>query len=115
MPSPKPGEIWLVRFPFTDLTSSKVRPALVLAIHRQDVIILGIFSKVTSEPLPKTWLLLEETDPEFAQTGLKKTSVLKAEKIAAVHESVFQRQLGNLPSSLLEQVQAVVKTALNLS
>lgn len=42
MPNPKPGEIWLVRFPFSDLTSTKVRPAFVLAIHRQDAIILGI-------------------------------------------------------------------------
>jgi len=46
MLNPKPGEIWLVRFPFSDLTSTKVRPAPVLATHRQDVIILGIFSKI---------------------------------------------------------------------
>jgi hypothetical protein len=25
----KRGEIWLVRFPFTDLSSTKVRPAVV--------------------------------------------------------------------------------------
>ncbi|GAG24394.1 unnamed protein product, partial [marine sediment metagenome] len=27
---PERGEVWLVRFPFTDLTSTKLRPALVL-------------------------------------------------------------------------------------
>jgi len=43
--SPKPGEIWLVKFPFSDLTSAKLRPALILAVHREEVIILGIFSK----------------------------------------------------------------------
>ena len=29
MMMPKRGEIWLVRFPFSDLTSAKPRPALV--------------------------------------------------------------------------------------
>ncbi len=114
MPKPKPGEVWLVRFPFTELTSTKVRPALVLADHRQDLIVLGIFSKVPAGALPETWVLIEETHPEFGQTGLKKTSSLRAEKIATVYESVFQRQLGRLPSDMMEQVQKALKKALRI-
>lgn len=41
---PNPGEVWLVSFPFSDLTISKLRQALVVARHRQELIILGIFS-----------------------------------------------------------------------
>ena len=33
MSKPQPEEIWLVRFPFSALTSAKLRPALILAIH----------------------------------------------------------------------------------
>jgi len=36
MSKPKRGEVWLVRFPFTDLTSTKLRPALVWAVHGED-------------------------------------------------------------------------------
>ncbi|MDJ1170059.1 hypothetical protein PMG71_11530 [Roseofilum sp. BLCC_M154] len=43
--NPKIHEIWLVAFPFSNLASYKLRPALVVAIHRQEAIILGIFSK----------------------------------------------------------------------
>ena len=57
MLSPKPSEVWLVRFPFTDLTSAKVRPSLIVATHQQDVIILGIFSKIPGGTLPPgSWL-----------------------------------------------------------
>ena len=115
MPRPRRGEIWLVRFPFTDLVSTKLRPALVLAIHGEDVIVMGIFSQVPAGTLRKTWVLIEEQYPLFSRSGLKKTSLLKAEKIAVVHESIFQKKLGSLPSDLLTQVQEALKRALLIS
>jgi mRNA interferase MazF len=114
MSNPKLGEIWLVRFPFSDLTAVKVRPALVLAIHKQDIIILGIFSKIPTGALSKNWVLMAETHPEFSQTGLKKSSVIRADKIATVHQSIFQAHLGKLPSAQMPLVEAALKNALNL-
>ena len=58
MLKPQPGEIWLVRFPFSDLTSAKLRPALVLAVHREKVIILGLFSKIPTSKLHNSWVLI---------------------------------------------------------
>ncbi len=115
MTKPKILEIWLVRFPFSDLTSTKLRPALVLAEHREDLIILGIFSKIPVGEIRETWVLISDTHPDFSQTGLKKISLIRADKIATVNESVFQRQLGSLPSNLLTVVQAALKRSLNIS
>ena len=115
MPKPKRGEVWLVRFPFSDFSSTKRRPAFVLAVHREDVIVLGIFSRIPSGPLRKTWVKIEEDHPTFPQVGLKKTSLLKTEKIAVVHESVFQRKLGDLPADVMSQVEEALKTALLIS
>jgi len=115
MPHPSSGEIWLVLFPFSDLTATKVRPAFVLATHRQDVIILGIFSKIPSAPLTDTWVLIDPNHANFAQTGLIKASLLRTEKIATAHQSIFQKKLGNLPLDLLQPVEIAVKRALRLS
>ncbi len=113
-PKPQPGEIWLVRFPFSDLTSAKLRPALILAVHREEVIILGIFSKIPADGLQNSWILIQDSDAQFAQTGLKKTSLIRADKIATVSTSVFQRKLGNLSPDLSIKVQKALKIALNL-
>jgi mRNA interferase MazF len=113
MPKAKRGEVWLVRFPFTDLTSSKVRPAMVVASHGDDVIVLGIFSRIPPTLLP-TWVLIEDQHPEFADTGLKKSSILRAEKIAVIHESVLHRKLGDMPANLISEVDEALKRALAL-
>ena len=111
---PRRGDIWLVRFPFTDLASTKVRPALVLAVHREDIIFVGIFSRPHPSPLRRTWLRIPSSHPAFRRTGLKKSSVLKAEKLAVIHESVLVRRLGRLPPSLFREAQQLVKLALHL-
>ena len=111
MPKPKSGEVWLVRFPFTDLTTTKLRPALVVATHGEDIIVMGLFSRVPTT-LRATWVLIGDRDGAFGQTGLKKSSILKAEKIAVIHESVFQRRLGILSADLIAESQAALKKAL---
>lgn len=115
MPQPKRGEVWLVRFPFTDLTSTKLRPALVLAIHGEDAIVMGIFSRIPPGTLMKTWVLVEDRHPAFRHTGLKKSSLLKAEKIALINCTVFHRKLGVLPPEIMAQAQEALKKALLIS
>ena len=111
---PLPGEIWLVKFPFSDLTSTKLRPALVLAVHREEVIILGIFSQIPRSKWQNSWVLIQDSDAQFSQTGLKKTSLIRADKIATVSTLVFQRKLGDLAADFWSEVQKALKIALSL-
>lgn len=105
----------MVRFPFTDLTSTKVRPCLVWAIYGEDVIVLGLFSRVRTGSLRRTWVLIEVRHAQFTATGLIQTSLLRAEKIAVIHKSVFQRKLGSLPQDLMTRAEQAVKAALHIS
>lgn len=111
---PRINEIWLVKFPFSDLTSTKLRPALIISIHREEIILIGIFSKIPATSIQNTWVLISEQDPNFKQTGLKKSSLIRADKIATVNETVFVKKLGFLPNIMIPLTQLAIKKALNL-
>ena len=113
MPPYESGSLILVNFPFTDLLSSKVRPSLVLASQGDDVIILGIFSKVP-EVLQPSWVKIDQQDPDFPQTGLKKTSIIKTEKITVLHKSLVKKEIGRLPPAWLSLVRETLLQTLKL-
>ncbi len=108
------GDVILVRFPFTDLTTTKLRPAIVLATHGDDLIIVGIFS-APQQRTQETWVVLSTQDPNFSSTGLKTTSVIKGERIAVIERSVVVRKLGSLTTPQMEQVKRAVMVALRLA
>jgi len=113
MPTYEPGTVVLVNFPFTDLQSSKVRPALVLAAKGDDVIILGIFSRIPEDVRP-SWIRIDEAGKDFHLTGLKKTSVIKTEKITVLHRSLIKKELGRLSPELFKQVKRVLARTLEI-
>jgi mRNA interferase MazF len=63
MPSYSSGDVVLVRYPFTDLTSSKVRPAVAVgAPHAsQDIFVVPLTSKTVLECQPE----LEDVVPKW--------------------------------------------------
>ena len=69
-------------------------------MHQEEFIILGIFSKVPTDDLSETWVLMLDTHTDFTKTGLKKTglkktSLIRSDKIATVHNSVFLQKIRN--------------------
>ena len=85
----KRGSVVLIRYPFTDLTGAKVRPALVLTPDHllsrlDDVLCLFISSAIAQELLP-TDFVLDLEHRAFPQTGLKRRSVLRMHKLALLH------------------------------
>ena len=74
------GKIVLIPFPFTDLTATKLRPALVLYEGEKDVVVAFISSR-TDKPKPVD-ITINEKNAEFKHTGLKLTSTIKLDKVA---------------------------------
>src|SRR5262245_57467723 len=94
----KRGSVVLIRYPFTDLTGTKVRPAIVLTPDRlthklDDVLCLFISSSMPMELLPSDFIL-EVSHPSFTKTGLRERSVFRAHKLALLHKSLVLRVIG---------------------
>ena len=107
----KCGEICLIAYPFTDLSGSKVRPALVVSADLyncgDDLVFLPISSAPdASDPCVYP---LERTHPAFAAARLKTDSYIKWSKPMALSGRIVQRRLGELDKPTLEAVQALVR------
>lgn len=109
------GDVVLTRFPFTDLTGSSVRPALVVSagLIGDDLVLAGI-SSVVRGALVATDLTVDTNHPEFAQTGLRVTSVLRLHKLAAVESNVVIRRLGRIGPRLQPDVDRILRQVLGL-
>ncbi len=91
-----PGEIVLVRFPFSDLESSKKRPALCLSSHRltdkiQIVVVAMVTSKVENFALDGDYLLSDWKD-----AGLLHPSLVRLSKVASLDLILIEKKLGKI-------------------
>ena len=102
---PSAGSVVLVRFPFSDLSQVKLRPAVVLAdADRGDWILCQITSNSYSDPRA---LFLGSDD--FASGSLRVGSYARPGKLFTANESLLVSQVGVLKNEALQRiVQAVV-------
>ncbi len=107
------GKIVLVPFPFTDLTASKLRPALVLYEGDKDVIVAFISSKIPSEP-SKADVLITKNHSAFKNAGLKVDSAIKLDKIATVLKDLIVGEIGELNEELRKEVNQKTKKVLEI-
>ncbi|MFA6528545.1 MAG: type II toxin-antitoxin system PemK/MazF family toxin [Candidatus Gracilibacteria bacterium] len=98
------GQIVLIPFPFTDLTSAKLRPALIISKNAigNDIIVVFITSK-TQNQNAKNLIYIKDTDKIFEQTGLKTNSIIRLDKIATLNKKLILGELGELPKTFLKQ------------
>ena len=106
MVTPSAGSVILVPFPFSDLSHSKLRPAVVLAdAARGDWILCQITSKSYSDPQA-----VELTNDSFATGSLHVASYARPSKLFTANRRLIVRQVGVLKDDALERiVDAVVE------
>lgn len=114
----KRGSIILVPFYFTDFTRYKLRPSLVVSYGQSnpdDYIVAFISTIIPSErSLHETHFIIDSRDSFFNNTGLKKTSVLKCDKLMTINQSIIAGLLGELPTDIIEIIDKKLKIALLL-
>lgn len=116
MPRKISHKIVLAPFPFDDLSADKVRPALrlsrVIGVHPQ-VVLAYITSKRPAQLLASD-LVLDETDSDFASTGLKTTSTLRLHLLYTIDNGMIARELSQLLDRLVPEVESRLRALFDL-
>lgn len=110
------GTIVLTRFPFTDLSGAKRRPAVIISkvdSADPDVIVAFISSVISTAPSPSDFVL-PDVHPDFILTGLKITSVFKMDKLATLDKSIFSGEIGRVSPMIIENLKQKLRIALDL-
>jgi mRNA interferase MazF len=101
------GQIVLFRFPQTDLEEGKLRPALLLGRlpgEYDDWLICMISSQVRHY-IPGFDEIVQEDDPDFAESGLKASSVIRIGRLAVVEEEILLGAMGQIALERLERIK----------
>ncbi len=117
----KRRSVVLIRYPFTDLSGLKVRPAVIVTpdqfLSRLDDVLCLFISSVVPEKdeLLPTDFILESEHPSFSKVGLKRRSVFRTHKLALLDKSLIVRVLGEMDELLINEINHRLMIALGLS
>ena len=100
------GEVVVVPFPFSDLSQTKRRPALVVATLQGDDLILR---QITSQAVRDTYAVAL-SDADFGRGGLKQPSNLRPNRLFTADSHLILYSIGQLkPDKMNQAVDAVVR------
>ncbi|GBD98132.1 pemK-like protein [bacterium BMS3Abin07] len=94
------GDVVVVPFPFSDLSHSKKRPALVISTLEGDDIIL---CQITSQAIKDDYAILL-TEEDFAKGRLKQQSNIRPNRIFTADGHIVLYKVGSLKREKLKEV-----------
>jgi len=109
MVTPAVGSVVLVRFPFSDLSSSKLRPAVVLAVADRDDWIL---CQITSNPYADSKAITIDNS-DFTTGSLMRRSFARPGKLFSANASIMSNVAGILHTgkfnSIIDSVIKIIR------
>ena len=105
-PELRRGAVVLVRFPFSDLSASKLRPAIVLAsVGRGDYVLAQVTSRAYGDERA-----VDLTEGSFRAGSLERSSFVRPGKLFTANESLIDRQVAELSEEAIDAlIEAVIK------
>lgn len=102
----KRGDIVLITVPFSDLPSSKVRPALVVSPEDQSEndIVVALITTNIHRSLKRSDYPIRTGDKDFPATGLRFDAVFRMAKLFNLDRALARRKLGVAPPGLMKKL-----------
>ena len=101
-------DIVLIPIPFTDLTSQKKRPAIIISSDKyneanEDIVVVALTSNI--EPRNFTVTL---TDNDLENGDLKVTSMIRVDKIYTLNKSIIIKTFGGVKPDILVKIKGLL-------
>jgi mRNA interferase MazF len=97
------GNIVLIPFPYTDLSGSKLQPALILSETGLDVTVSFITTQVQWREA--TDIVLQPS----LSNGIKKISLIRLSKIATIDKQLIAGKIGNISQVQINDLNQKLK------
>jgi len=95
------GDIVVMNFPFSDLTATKKRPAMIISpLEGNELILCQITSK---QKYDKYSIIANEED--FEKGTLKQKSTIRPNKLFTAERSIIEYKIGRFNSKKIKEVQ----------
>jgi PemK-like, MazF-like toxin of type II toxin-antitoxin system len=107
----EPGAVVVLRFPFSDLSSSKARPAVVLAPASSPD---WIVCQVTGNPFADN-TCIEIDDASFSNGSLRGRAFVRPLKLFTADQSIIAQRAGTLKTAVLRSVLEVLLNSFSAS
>lgn len=109
---PDQGDIVLVPVPFTDLTSTRRRPVIVLSnltYHQvtQDMVVVAMTSNPNQTPY--SFVI---TDADLDQGSLNHPGTIRADKIFTLSREIIVKKFGRVKPSVLDRIRQILADVL---
>ncbi len=111
------GQVVLFRFPQTDLEAGKPRPALLLGRlpgDYDDWLICMISSQIRHH-IQGFDEIIQDADADFAESGLKVSSVIRVGRLAVVEGEILLGATGQIAPERLQRIKSRLARWLNSS
>lgn len=105
----KKGDIILIKFPFTDLSGTKLRPAVVLINNQDDITVCFITTQLQWNNNTDVALIPNSFN------NLKKESLIRTNKMATLDKSLAKGLLGKLSTHELFELDKNLKILFQLN
>ncbi len=101
----KQGDIVLIPVPFTDLTSQKKRPTIIISSNtyneaNEDIVVVALTSNIE----PRDFTITLTTD-DLEKGNLKVTSMIRVDKIYTLNKSIILKTFGRVKPAILTKTK----------
>jgi mRNA interferase MazF len=109
----KQGDILLIPIPFTDLSSSKRRPVLVISNSEyngrtEDIIVAAVTSNVEEKDYS---IVFKNSD--MLEGNIKVDSCIRADKIYTLSKTIVVKKFGTVKRPVIEKVKEKIASWIN--